>query len=184
MTFGRRLGVAAVCLGVLVVGGCADDEPVPRTSPPSQTPTSASPSPTTPTRQPWERKTDAGAVAFAKHWVETFSLALKTSKTSELRAISDDGCISCAAFAERIEAIRADGGFYRTPGWTVLQVAAANAMPGSRAEIALRILQGQETFKESASAEVERHPVSRASYSAQLLWSQGEWRMMELSLIP
>ena len=44
MTFGRRLVAAAVCVPLLVVG-CADD-PKPKVAPPTETPTSSSPSAT------------------------------------------------------------------------------------------------------------------------------------------
>lgn len=181
MTFGRRLGVAAVCLGVLVVGGCADDEPVPRTSPPSQTPTSASPSPTTPTREPWERKTGAGAVAFAKHWMETFSAAMNSGDTSSLERLNAQTCATCTGVVDRIDSIYAAGGSYRSQGWRVQQ-ADAEVSSGVSATVAMSVHRTAEVFRGSANAAPERNPASQASYSAHLTWSNGSWTMARLDL--
>jgi hypothetical protein len=184
MTIGRRRGAAAALLAVAVLGpsGCSD-EPEPEFAPPSPSP-SASDSPVAePTKEPWEKKTDAGAVAFAKHWMATFSEAMNSGDSAELRAISAPACNTCTAVADRIDAIESADGFYRTPGWKILRATPGPGTPDGEALVALRVLQGRETFKESADSEVVRYPDSRASYSARMTWSDGRWAMSELRVL-
>ena len=78
MAFGRRWMAAAVCVPLLAVGGCSDDEPEPKFAP------SESPSPTessTPAPEAWEVKSEDGAVAFAEHWVDVFNEAHGSGET-------------------------------------------------------------------------------------------------------
>ena len=77
MAFGRRWMAAAVCVPLLAVGGCSDDDPEPKFAP------SESPSPTdtsTPEPEAWEVKSEDGAVAFAEHWVDVFNQAQRPGR--------------------------------------------------------------------------------------------------------
>jgi hypothetical protein len=179
MTIGRHALAAASLLAALAAAGCSDD-PEPKFEPdPSPTASSSSAAPES---EPWEKQSDAGAVAFAKHWVDVFTHAMNGGASDDLRSISGAQCEACGAIADRIDAIEADGGFYRSPGWTVLQAVPAEGMPAEEAVVSLRVLQGRETYKESADSEIVRNPESKAVYSARMAWSGGAWKMTELRL--
>lgn len=182
MTFGRRFVAAAVAVPLLVVGGCADD-PKPKVAPPSQTPTSASPT-ATPTPEPWEKKTNAGAVAFAKHWIDVFNEAQGSGETNALRALSEPNCGSCDNFATYLEDVYAEGGRFVSDGWRVEETAQTvrlqdSAMP----RVALRIKQSPEIVHRGGSGKVERFPGGMVSYSATLEWVADGWRMSRLDLV-
>lgn len=178
MTFGRRLLAAAACVPLLAaLGACSEDEPDPQFAPsPSPTPTET----TTPEPEAWEVKSEDGAVAFAEHWVDVFTDAVNAGESDGLRSLSGGECATCTAIADRVDSIEADGGFYRSPGWRVLQAVPAQDMPANEALISMRVLQGKEVFRESAASTVVRNPSSRATYSARLAWADGGWRMVDL----
>ncbi len=74
-----RRWVATAVVVPLLAAGCSDD-PEPRFEP------SPSPSPTESTSEPaepeaWEVKSEAGAVAFAKHWIDVFNEASQLPAT-------------------------------------------------------------------------------------------------------
>ena len=76
VTLVGRWAVLAAVVPLFLVAGCGGDEPKPKMA----ATTSAAPTPTpTPTATPspaaWEVKTNAGAVAFAKHWIAVFNQA-------------------------------------------------------------------------------------------------------------
>ena len=181
MALGRRW-VAAVAL-VLVAGGCADDEPQPEFEPSAESSATASDtsSPDPAAKQPWEKKTEAGAVAFAKHWVDVFSTAVNSGTSEPLRRISAPACTACEAIVTRIDSIAADGGYYETPGWRVVHAVPSDGSPVGKTEVVLRVHQGKEKFKESADSKVMRNPSSRATYSAVLEWQAGAWLMSDLA---
>lgn len=183
MTIGRRRGPAAALLVVAVVGlsACSDD-PEPTFAPPSSSP-SATESASGPVKEPWERKTDAGAVAFAKHWMATFSEAMNSGDTTPLLALSAADCQICADFATRLDSINSAGGFYEGDGWTVTEAVPAPNPGEDAAIVALRIREGAERVRESADAEVVEHESAMSSWSAHLEWTNGEWRMADLELV-
>ena len=89
MTVVRRWVATAVVVPLLAVG-CSDD-PEPRFEP------SPSPSPTESTSEPsepkaWEVKSEEGAVAFAKHWIDVFNEAAATGETEELTSLTGPTC--------------------------------------------------------------------------------------------
>ncbi len=71
----RRIAGAALVLVLTAGAGCTDD-PEPRFEDPTGSPSASdTTSPAADEKEPWEVKSKAGAVAFAKHWVEVFNEA-------------------------------------------------------------------------------------------------------------
>ncbi len=69
----RGIVTASLVVAVMALAGCTD-EPKPRFEEPTETPSaSESTSSAAAEPEPWEEKSKAGAVAFAKHWVDTFN---------------------------------------------------------------------------------------------------------------
>ena len=95
MRFVRRCVVAAVVLP-LMAAGCSDD-PQPKFEPsPSDSPSQSTSDPAEP--KAWEVKSEKGAVAFAKHWIDVFNAAMETGDTTALADLSSDACKSCTYF--------------------------------------------------------------------------------------
>lgn len=182
MTFGRHRIAAAAAVPLLVVGGCSED-PEPIIEPPAETTSVADPTPTPEAKEPWEEKSKAGAVAFAKHWFDAFGEAINSGRSADLRELSGKRCAACAAILRRIDSIESAGGFYESPGWRVLRVSKVERPASGEASMAVRVLQGAERFKESADSDVVRNPASRASYAVTLGWTDGFWQMTELRLL-
>lgn len=176
----RRWVVAA---GVaLLVTGCSAD-PKPRLSEPSETPAvTSTPSPTASAEpEPWEVRSEAGAVAFVKHWLTAFNQAAKSGETESLRSLSAEGCGTCANFAALIEELYGSGGRLESDGWRVSEVAVAEGLPASRASVSVRIEQSAERIHRRDEP-VEVHPAGRATYTAELTWRQGRWSMTDFLL--
>ena len=85
----RHLAYAATGAVVLALTGCGDD-PEPRVADPTSTPkSSSSPSASAAIeKEPWEEKTDDGAVAFVEHWLEVFNEMQRDGDQDDLRALS------------------------------------------------------------------------------------------------
>jgi hypothetical protein len=180
MTFGRRHLAAAACVLLLVaVGGCSDDEPEPKFSP-SESPTPSESA----THEPaaWEVKSEAGAVAFAKHWVDVFNEAQASGDASELRSMSTDACISCDGFAGQLEELYGSGGSLESGGWTVTSSVPTAGVPANQAIIAMRIKRSPQLIHHAGGKD-ERFAGGKATYSARLVWRSDEWRMNELELL-
>ena len=66
----RGIVAAGLVVAVMALAGCTD-EPEPRFEDPTETPSASESSSAAAEPEPWEEKSKAGAVAFARHWVET-----------------------------------------------------------------------------------------------------------------
>jgi hypothetical protein len=179
MAFGPRWMAAAVCVSLLAVGGCSDDEPEPNFAP------SSSPSPTrssSPAPEAWEVKSEDGAVAFARHWVDVFNDAQESGETSTLRAISTDSCVSCDGFAGQLEDLYNGGGTLDSDGWAVVHSVPTADVPNNEAIVALRINRSPQVIQQADGKE-QRFAGGRATYSARLVWRANAWLMNELELL-
>lgn len=181
MTFGRRLVAAVVCVPLLAVGGCADD-PKPKVAPPTETPTSSSPT-ATPTPEPWEKKTNAGAVAFAKHWVDVFNEAQRTGDTAAMRELSATSCVSCSGFADQLEKLYAGGGHLESEGWRVKQALPTKNVPTGSAIVDLRVKRSVQTIRPGDGSKSQQFPGGLATFSASIGWVASAWQMNELELL-
>jgi hypothetical protein len=179
VTLVRRWLATAVVVP-LVVAGCSDDPQPKFDSSPSPSPSESTSAAAEP--KAWEVKSEAGAVAFAKHWMDVLSAAMNGGGTSSLRALSAPECELCEDFAQRLDRIRAEGGFYRSSGWRVLHVVPVEDMPNGQGAVALRMFQSAETLRESADSQVVRNSASRGTWSTRMAWRRGEWTLTNLEL--
>jgi hypothetical protein len=163
----------------VLAAGCSDD-PEPRFEPspsPTESTSSAAPEP-----KAWEVKSEAGAVAFAKHWIDVFNEAASTGETDELAAMTGPACQTCRNFVDLIEDIYGDGGQYASEGWSVVHTSIAKDLPPAKASVAMRVRQPAERISRPGQP-VERHEAATVTYSAALEWKDGEWQMGRLTFL-
>ena len=90
----RTLVAAIVAAVALSLAACSEDDPEPEFAPRESTsPSTTDSSPTEPSaKEPWEKNTRAGAVAFVKHWFAVFSDSMGDGDLAELRNLSLPKC--------------------------------------------------------------------------------------------
>jgi hypothetical protein len=170
--------------GALLLAGCDGDavEPAPFTPSPSATVGSPTASPV---KAAWEKRTRAGAEAFAKHWIEVFNTSMVSGETEDLRAISLKSCETCSNFARVTEEQYAGGGSVESTGWRVKQAVGHGdgLKSGGPYLVALNIRQPKELFKNPAPEKDELTLAHNTTYSASLRWQSGHWRMDRLDIV-
>lgn len=176
-----RRWVATLVVVPLLVVGCSDD-PEPKFEP------SSSPSPTESSSaaaepKAWEVKSEEGAVAFAKHWIDVFNEAQRTGDTGALERISEPACGSCDGFVEMLDDLYGTGGRLESQGWRVLQSVPAPGMPARKPEVTLRIFRTPQRIHHGDGSEVDSFEGGRATYAARLHWRAGNWQMADLVLM-
>src|SRR5690349_19474824 len=129
----KLLPYAAACVALVTLGACTSSDPGPGTTTPAVTSTTATtattttaaptatttPTPTA-TVDPVTAKIPApartndreGAVAFARFYFSVLNSAFRTNKTDLLAALGTDTCITCDAFVQGVEQMRAKGQRY------------------------------------------------------------------------
>ncbi|WP_067434854.1 DUF6318 family protein [Nocardioides jensenii] len=117
----RRWVAGVVCLPLLLVSACTDDDagadPDPSPSSASQSP-SNSPSATPTVEDPVpptlpaaaQGSDDKAARAFARYWIAMVNYAQSTGDTLQLAALHDDGCDACTAGVAAVDEGFAKGG--------------------------------------------------------------------------
>lgn len=174
------LGAGALAL-LLATSGCSDD-PQPRVEPTVDSP-APSPSETT-SAEPaaWEVKSKAGAVAFAKHWVDVLNEAAATGELDALRSISSEKCESCGSFADLIESVYAAGRSFEGGTWQVVASVPTPDLDETVARVAMRIRQEPQRLVRGNST-LRRYPGGMVTYSAHLDWAGSSWEMTDLELV-
>lgn len=180
----RLLAALATAALVALVAGCGGESPKP-TSLPS---TSASPSPSaSPSATPpvlpaaAKSKTKAGAIAFARHFIELVNYASAAGQTKELRANFNSLCTKCTAFADTIDQTYSDGGRIEGGAWHARTL----RYYGIRNEVAFvdAIVDfDAQSWTKRAGAESTKYPASRNHLKAfNLRWtSTGAWAVSAL----
>lgn len=146
---------------------------------PSAEPTTSSPSASA-EPEPWEERTDDGAVAFVEHWIDEFNTMRATGVTSELVKLSTDGCETCTNFVEYTDQIFNSGGSLETEGWSIISVSQPAEANSDRPVISLRVDQAPQVLRESRNAEPEEFTGGKANFVAYLRWADGRWLMQRL----
>lgn len=101
--------VAAVALLLTGCGGSPAADPAPSATPSPSTTTPAVPTvPTLP--QAAKQNTKAGALAFARHYIDLVNYAQATGDTKVLKAIEAPGCESCQSSRRYLDSIYSHGG--------------------------------------------------------------------------
>jgi Family of unknown function (DUF6318) len=175
----RGFVAAAVVIAVTALAGCTD-EPTPRFEEPTRTPSASdSTSSAAAEREPWEEKSKAGAVAFARHWVDLLNEAQVTGQVARLRATSTSQCVTCQDLAEQLESLYAKGGRVETDGWNVLLVGPPQGVAGGSAEVTIRVARAPQRVYDG-DGPPERFVADRSTFSAGLVWKNEQWLMDEL----
>ena len=100
----------------LLLAGCAEDKP-------REPKASAAPTVTVPTMPAAaEKNSEAGAIAFVKHYIDVFNYASNTGDVKELQKLSDPKCEGCTSYIELYAGTYAAGGFYKGGDWNVSNV--------------------------------------------------------------
>lgn len=174
----RGIVTAGVVVAVMALVGCTD-EPEPRFEDPTETPSASESSSAAAEPEPWEEKSKAGAVAFAKFWVETLNDAQLTGDVAPLRESSTKECVTCRDLADQLEGLYGSGGRVETEGWEVLLVGAPSAEITNSAQVTLRVYRApQRVFVTDGPP--KNFEGDRTTFSAGLVWQDGQWRMDEL----
>ena len=173
----RPLAVALVT--ALLVSSC-NDEPQPRFERPTETPSpSESTSSAAAEQEPWEEKSKAGAVAFARHWIETLNDAQVSGDVEALKTSSSDKCVTCRDLAAQLESLYESGGRVETEGWEVLLVGPPPGSVSQSAEVTLRVARPpQRVF--DGKGPPQAFEGDRTTFAAGLVWQGDQWLMDEL----
>lgn len=173
-------GVVALGATVLVLAGCGADAGPKFEADPSPSPTSASPTPDE--AEPWEEKSDEGAVAFVEHWIGLFNTARATGNTGPLADASTEQCETCSNFVALTDRIYGEGGSVKTDGWTVARVGQL-PQTGSTSVVPISVDQAPQVLQESAEATPQRNPGGRVGMTATVRWTTSGWKMDRLDLV-
>ena len=179
MTFGRHWIAVAAVVPLLVLGACSQDDPQPKFSPPSDSPSASESTPTEPGVRPWEKKTRKGAVAFSDHWLSSFNDAATSGDTGELLKLSTRDCETCSNFVSAIKRIHEGGGSFESTGWKLKGFSFAASGISDRVSLALTIHQPAEVTRRPGEQPDRTRP-GDVSYQADLVWEEDQWRMDEL----
>jgi hypothetical protein len=118
-TLGPRLG-AGLSAAVVLLSGCVrNPEPAPAPAPTKTPSPSASASPSPPVMpEAAKARTKAGAIAYAKGFIEALNFAGASGDTKALRSLFIPLCTRCEAIADGIDQTYAAGGYFRGGNWT------------------------------------------------------------------
>lgn len=165
-------------VAVALLAGCSGD-PKPRFSPTSSAPTSSSPSPDK--SKPWEEKSKAGAVAFAKHWVDLFNTVQMSGETSSLQRASASACRTCSNITKAATQLYESGGRVEGGGWQVTSAVPApeKGVPEGQALISLTIQRPAQTWHYGDGSS-KQYRASLQTFTARVEWDGSQWRMYEL----
>ena len=63
--------------------------------------------------------TEAGAIAFVKHYIDVFNYASNTGDVAELQRLSDPKCEGCNNYIELYKNTYAAGGYFKDSDWVL-----------------------------------------------------------------
>lgn len=177
-------GAAAGVAVLVLLTGCAADEPAPQPAPSTATtpsPSSATSSPPVAVPQLPEAATvgdAAGAEAFVRHWVDVLNYAYETGDTGPLDAITGSACDLCAQAADSIEATYSTGGHIE--GAVTSLVSIASPPPDDDGLVAVSVRYGQaasvDVDASGGRTAVDAVPEQNAGFI--LEWADGSWQLV------
>ena len=178
----RTIGALASSLALAATLSACGGDPEPRfEEQPSAAPSTASPSaPAEP--EPWEEKSDDGAVAFVEHWIDEFNIMRATGETEAVDRISTSDCESCVGSIDLTEELYQAGGGIETEGWRVLSVSEPAQANSQSPTLGLRVLQAPQRLTRESGATPEQFEGGRADLTAYVVWRAGRWQMDRLDL--
>jgi len=177
----RGIVAAGLVVAMTAFVGCSE-EPEPRFAEPSETPSASASEPTSSAAaepEPWEEKSRAGAVAFAKFWVETLNDAQISGDVGPLKASSTSRCVTCRDLAAQLEGLYGGGGRMETEGWNILLVGPPPGALSNSTVVTLRIARAPQRVFEGEGPPT-RYDGDRSTFSAGLIWQHNQWLMDKL----
>ncbi|MBF4162547.1 DUF6318 family protein [Nocardioides acrostichi] len=180
----RRLATPlAAALLIAALGACGGDpepkfEPTESTSP---TPSDDTTTDAADVKEPWEKKTPQGAMAFTQHWVDEFNQASRTGKTGDLKQLNDAACTSCKTLTDIIDGVYGQGGNVKSDPWQFtdssvgvidrsgprLSVTGTMTIPKQRVDDGL--------------GETKTFAAAKRTYYFDVAWERGSWTVLEVS---
>jgi len=101
----------------LLLAGCVEDKP--REPGPTSKPSPAATVPPMPAAA--LEGSDAGAIAFVRHYIDVFNYASNTGDVKKLNKLSDPDCEECNEYIDLYKETYIDGGYFQDSDWTMSQ---------------------------------------------------------------
>lgn len=170
----RTIGALASSLALAATLSACGGDPEPRfEAEPSVAPSTASPSASA-EPEPWEEKSDDGAIAFVEHWIEVFDESKEDGDTSELSALSSTSCVTCQNFIEMTNEIYDNGGSVTSKGWTIESISEPVRSDDSTL-VAVNVLQSPQQIQRTSDSKVEKFEGGKIDFAFTLRWKEGAW---------
>ncbi|WP_133241291.1 DUF6318 family protein [Nocardioides gansuensis] len=134
-----------------------------------------------PTPEPWEAKTDDGAVAFVRHWFDLLNVARLEGETEPLLGVSTKDCATCNNVAELAQRLHQPGGIYDSKPWQILQISSPTKYDPPAWQVAVRVLQPAARVKLPDEKKVHETARGRKTLAATFFWRGDQWKMHEVA---
>jgi hypothetical protein len=174
-------GLAAAVLAGLLASGCGGSpEPGQLPAPERSSTPSASATPAPPVMpKAAKAKTRAGAIAFARHYVQFINHAQATGDTRPLESVEAAGCASCAQSRRAIEQVYASGARVQGGDWSINGTTAIRNPASSGWLLELAISFGPQTVDRPGTSNDQRLKGGRLPVNLQIVWRTGFWEVIE-----
>ena len=179
-TVGPRLAAGLFAASLLVSGCGGNPEPQPLPKPTVSPSPSASASATPPVMPSAAKaKTKAGAIEFARYYVELINHAQATGDTVALAGLESPECKTCARSRKGIERLYESGAVVRGGDWSIGGISAIRnpATDGWLVELAVRF--GPQFIDRPGSADDQDLKGGRLPVNLQLEWRDSSWQVGE-----
>lgn len=183
----RRTALVAATAAALActLTACGSDDPQPQFAPPASTGNTPTASTTSgsPHPEPWQIKSDDGAVAFVKHWLDALNQAQAGNGTDNLRSVSSSACETCRRFADSVDDTYDSGGVIINGEWSLESSSLAPAVPLAEARVDTQIRQEKESLRATGASPAKHFPGGLINYRFDLQWDSDHWEVNELAII-
>ncbi|MDT0200407.1 DUF6318 family protein [Nocardioides sp. AE5] len=186
MGFMRRVAVVVACVPVLVLAGCGDDEPAEPVELPSLSPSApVSPSASESVGVEELPASEVEPEEFVRAWVEAYNAATLNGDTTRMRAMSAEGCVTCASLAESYFEIYDAGGSITVNAGEPVEVSELHLEPGTtelEAQVSAGLHFNSGKTVESAGAEPVAFQESDLAWDFYLAVVDGHWRITDIGI--
>lgn len=186
------MSCAALLAAVSLVGACSSTpEPTPSSTTPVVTtpaPSTTAPSPTVTTPSPSASgipaaakvKSEAGAIAFVKYFLDVNNAAYTTPDPDLLREVSDSNCKICGKLIEDVETLMSKGRKYNGPVVSFQKAEVIGENGPGRVLLACDITQNRSSVVDSSGKVILTDPEKQLQRTFELVWKGGQWLVSEL----